>query len=297
MTKSNWSVENIPNQTNKIIIITGATSGLGKEATKVLAKKNATVVMAVRNTKKADIVANEIRLDYPEAKLDIRQLDLGSLKSIKAFTSNFLKDYDKLDILINNAGVMACPYSKTEDGFEIQMGTNHFGPFALTGLLFDLLKKTPNSRIVSTSSFAHLRGNINFSDINWETRKYNTAKAYADSKIANLYFTYELAKKCQDGHPLVTVAHPGWTKTELDRHSGIAAFLGNILAQKVDMGTLPTLRAAFDSEAKSGHFYGPNGLFGIKGYPVKVKSNELSHSETIAKELWEVSQKATGVNY
>lgn len=297
MTKSTWNVENIPNQTDKIIIITGATSGLGKQATKVLATKDATVIMAVRNTKKAEIVANEIRLEHSEAKLVIRQLDLSSLKSIKTFAADFLKSYDKLDILINNAGVMACPYSKTEDGFEIQMGTNHFGPFALTGLLFDILKKTPDSRIVSTSSFAHLQGNINFSDLNWETRKYNRAKAYADSKIANLYFTYELAKKCEAGHPLVTVAHPGWTKTELDRHSGIAAFLGNILAQKVEMGTLPTLRAAFDTEAKPGDFFGPNGLFGIKGYPVIVKSNKLSHDEIIAKKLWDMSEKMTGVKY
>lgn len=297
MTKSTWNVENIPNQTDKIIIITGATSGLGKQATKVLATKDATVIMAVRNTKKAEIVANEIRLEHSEAKLVIRQLDLSSLKSIKTFAADFLKSYDKLDILINNAGVMACPYSKTEDGFEIQMGTNHFGPFALTGLLFDILKKTPDSRIVSTSSFAHLQGNINFSDLNWETRKYNRAKAYGDSKIANLYFTYELAKKCEAGHPLVTVAHPGWTKTELDRHSGIAAFLGNILAQKVEMGTLPTLRAAFDTEAKPGDFFGPNGLFGIKGYPVIVKSNKLSHDEIIAKKLWDMSEKMTGVKY
>lgn len=297
MATSNWNVQSIPDQSDKIIIITGATSGLGKQAAKVLASKNATVIMAVRNTKKAEIVANEIRLEHPEAKLVIRQLDLGSLKSIKTFAADFLKSYNKLDVLINNAGVMACPYSKTEDGFEVQMGTNHFGPFALTGLLFDLLKKTPDSRIVSTSSIAHLRGNIHFSDINWETRKYNRVKAYADSKIANLYFTYELAKKCQAGHPLITAAHPGWTKTELDRHSGITEFLGNILAQKVEMGTLPTLRAAFDLEAKTGDFFGPEGLFGIKGYPIKVKSNNLSHDENIAKKLWDISEKITGVKY
>jgi len=297
MKKSNWTTQNIPDQTSKIIIITGATSGLGKQATKVLAGKNATIIMAVRNIKKAETVASEIKGESPDAKLDIRQLDLGSLNSIKTFATSFLKSYDKLDILINNAGVMACPYSKTEDGFEIQMGTNHFGPFALTGLLFDLLKKTPNSRIVSTSSFAHLQGNIDFADINWETRDYNTTKAYADSKIANLYFIYELAKKCQNGHPLVTACHPGWTKTELDRYSGITEFLGNIFAQKVEMGTLPTLRAAFDVDAKPGDFFGPNGWFGIRGYPVKVQSNKLSHNEELTKKLWEVSQQQTGISY
>jgi len=297
MKQSNWTAQNIPDLTGKIIIITGATSGLGKQATKVLTSKNATIIMAVRNIKKAETVASEIKVAFPDAKLDIRQLDLGSLNSIKTFAASFLKSYDKLDILINNAGVMACPYSKTEDGFEIQMGTNHFGPFALTGLLFDLLKKTSDSRIVSTSSMAHLQGNIDFSDINWETRDYRTIKAYADSKIANLYFTYELAKKCENGHPLVTVAHPGWTKTELDRHSGIVEFASNIFAQKVDMGTLPTLRAAFDLEAKPGDFFGPDGWFRIKGYPVKVESNKLSHSEELAKKLWEISQQQTGISY
>lgn len=297
MTETKWTSQNIPDLNNKIVIITGATSGLGKEAAKIIASKNATVIMAVRNTKKAEGVASEIRAEYKNAKLDIRQLDLGSLKSIKTFAEDFLKSYNQLDILINNAGVMACPYSKTEDGFEIQMGTNHLGPFALTGLLFPMLQKTANSRIVSTSSFAHLQGNIDFSDINWETRNYQTSKAYADSKIANLYFTYELAKICQGNNPLVTVAHPGWTKTELDRYSGITEFLGNIFAQKVDMGTLPTLRAAFDPEAKPGDFFGPEGLFGIKGYPIKVKSNKLSHDEDIAKKLWEVSEKLTGIKY
>ncbi|MEI6729153.1 MAG: oxidoreductase [bacterium] len=297
MTSQNWTTKNIPNQTGKIIIITGATSGLGKQAAKIIASKNATVIMAVRNTKKAEIVAIEIRAEFPNSKLDIRQLDLSSLKSIKTFASEFLKSYDKLDILINNAGVMACPYSKTEDNFEIQMGTNHFGPFALTGLLMPVLKKTPNSRIVSTSSFAHLRGNIDFSDINWENRNYTSFQAYCDSKMANLYFTYELAKKCENGHPLVTVAHPGWTKTELDRYSAASDFFGRIFAQKVDMGTLPTLRAAFDPEAKPGDFFGPDGWFGIKGYPIKVKSNKLSHNQDIAKELWNTSEKLTGIIY
>jgi NAD(P)-dependent dehydrogenase (short-subunit alcohol dehydrogenase family) len=297
MTSPNWTTQNIPDQTDKVIIITGATSGLGKQAAKIIAGKNATVIMAVRNIKKAEGVADQIRAEYKDAKLDIRSLDLSSLKSIKNFASDFLKSYDKLDILINNAGVMACPYSKTEDNFEIQMGTNHFGPFALTGLLMPILKKTPNSRIVSTSSFAHLQGNIDFSDINWENRKYSSFQAYSDSKMANLYFTYELAKKNENGHPLVIVAHPGWTKTELDRYSAASDFFGRIFAQKVDMGSLPTLRAAFDPEAKPGDFFGPDGWFGIKGYPIKVKSNKLSHNQDFAKELWNTSEKLTGIMY
>jgi len=155
-----------------------------------------------------------------------------------------------------------CPYSKTKDGFEIQMGTNHLGNFALTGLLMPLLLQTANSRVVATSSVAHRAGNINFKDINWESRKYNTNKAYSDSKLANLYFTHELTRKFNgiDGSPTFTSAHPGFTKTELDRHSRIAQVIGNLIAQKVYIGTLPTLRAASDSPAKSGDYFGPSML-------------------------------------
>ncbi|MFK7946542.1 MAG: oxidoreductase [Saprospiraceae bacterium] len=299
MSKSKWNSDNIPNQKGKIIIITGATSGLGKEATTVLAKKNATVVMAVRNTKKGKIVADEIRKNFPNAAIEVRKLDLSSLKSVQDFADGIKANYNRLDILINNAGVMMCPYSKTEDGFEIQMGVNHLGHFALTGRLMPLLKKTKNARIVATSSVAHKSGDINFDDINWESRKYATTKAYSDSKLANLYFAYELDRKLKNepNSPIVTSAHPGWTKTELDRHSGIAAFIGNIIAQKVNMGTLPTLRAAIDENAKSGDYFGPKGMMEMRGYPVVVPSNKMSHDEAKAKQLWEMSEKMTGVQY
>jgi NAD(P)-dependent dehydrogenase (short-subunit alcohol dehydrogenase family) len=299
MAKQKWNTNNISDQKDRVIIITGATSGLGKEATKVLASKNATVIMAVRNTTKGEAVAAEFKKALPNAKLDIRKLDLGSLASVKSFAAEINSSYDRLDILINNAGVMMCPYSKTEDGFEIQMGTNHMGHFALTGLLMPLLKKTKNSRIVATSSMAHKQGNIDFDDINWETRDYKTGKAYSDSKIANLYFAYELARKLEgdSNAPTVVTSHPGWTKTELDRHSGVFEFFGNIIAQKVDMGTLPTLRAAIDKESKSGDYYGPEGFLEMRGYPIIVKANEMAHNTAKAKQLWEMSEKMTGVQY
>ena len=299
MSKSSWTANNIPNQIGKTIIITGASSGLGKEATKVLAEKNARVIMAVRNTEKAQLVANQISVELPGALVEIRELDLGSLNSIKAFADGIIKDYPALDILINNAGVMMCPYSKTKDGFEIQMGTNHLGHFALTGLLMPLLKSTPGARIVATSSIAHKTGNINFADLNWESRKYNTNKAYSDSKLANLYFMYELVDrlKSDENAPLVTCAHPGWTKTELDRHSGIASVLGNFVGQKVDIGTLPTLRAAAGIKANSGDYYGPTRLMEMRGYPELVKSNVLSHNKKNATLLWDLSEKLTGVKY
>lgn len=300
MNNTKWTSEDIPNQNNKTIIITGATSGLGKEATKVLASKNATVVMAVRNTDKAKIVVTEIRKEFPQAKIDIKELDLNSLESIAAFAKEFTNDYEKLDILINNAGVMMCPYSKTKDGFEIQMGTNHFGPFALTGHLMPILLKSKNSRVVSTSSVAHKQGDINFEDINWESRDYNTNKAYSDSKLANLYFTSELVNKYKGNinAPIFTTAHPGGTNTELGKHmNGLTQFFLRFLAQKVEMGTLPSLRAATDLSAKQGDFFGPKNFFELNGNPVIVEASKMAKNEANAKRLWSISEELTGVKY
>jgi NAD(P)-dependent dehydrogenase (short-subunit alcohol dehydrogenase family) len=299
MASSTWNQNNLTDQTGKVIVITGSTSGLGKEAARQLAGKGATVVMAVRNTQKAEGVKKEILSQHPGSDIRIEQLDLGDLASVKGFSDRITAEYDHLDILINNAGVMMCPFSKTKDGFEIQMGTNHLGPFALTGQLMPLLKKTPNSRVVVTSSIAHRQGDIDFSDLNWEKRSYKTMKAYGDSKLANLYFTYELAErlKGQANAPEVTAAHPGWTKTELQRHSGLAKFLNNFMAQKVEIGTLPTIRAAVDPDANSGDYYGPSGFQEMWGNPKKVKSSPLSHDREKAKQLWEMSEKLTQVSY
>ncbi|MFK8046670.1 MAG: oxidoreductase [Crocinitomicaceae bacterium] len=299
MSNKKWGIQNIPDQENKTIIITGASSGLGKEATRVLANKNANVIMAVRNVQKAEVIADKIRNEFPNAKIDIRQLDLGSLNSVKSFAKAFTSDYSKLDVLINNAGVMMTPYSKTKDGFEIQMGTNHLGHFALTGLLMPLLLGTNNSRIVATSSIAHRQGNIDFADVNWENRKYKTIQAYSDSKLANLYFIYELARKYEGNKnfPMVTVSHPGGTKTDLGRHLGLMNLLGGVIGQKVEMGTLPTLRAAIDIHVKAGDFFGPKNLFEWRGYPVLVKSNEMSHDSENAKKLWDLSEELTGIQF
>jgi len=299
MTNIKWNTNNIPDQNNRVVIITGATSGLGKEATKILAGKNAIVIMAVRNAEKGERVAAEFKKASPNAKIDVRKLDLSSLSSVKSFAEGINTSYDRLDILINNAGVMACPFSKTEDDFEIQMGTNHLGHFALTGLLMPLLKKTKASRIVATSSIAHRQGDINFEDINWAKRKYVTGKAYGDSKLANLYFAYELARKLKDdpGAPMVTAAHPGWTSTDLQRHSLMFRILNPIFSQNVDQGVLPTLRAATDENAKPGDYYGPSGFMEAKGSPIVVKSNEMSHNENNAKRLWDLSEKMTGIQF
>ncbi|MFK7922623.1 MAG: SDR family NAD(P)-dependent oxidoreductase [Bacteroidia bacterium] len=182
MSNPKWDSNKIPDQEAKVVVITGASSGLGKEATKVLAGKNATVIMAVRNIQKGEGVAQEIKTTFPNAEIEIRHLDLNSLSSVKSFADGIQASYQRLDILINNAGVMACPFSTTEDGFEIQMGVNHLGHFALSGHLMPLLKKTADSRIVVTSSVAHRTGDINFDDMDWASREYKTGQAYGDSK-------------------------------------------------------------------------------------------------------------------
>ncbi|UCH49704.1 MAG: SDR family NAD(P)-dependent oxidoreductase [Betaproteobacteria bacterium] len=299
MSMTKWDTNDIPDQKGRVVIVTGSSSGIGKEAARVLAGKNASVVLAVRNVNKGQNVANEIRRESPDSHVSVRELDLADLKSVKAFADSFIRDYDRLDILINNAGVMMCPYAKTRDGFEMQFGTNHLGHFALVGQLLPLLKKTSRSRLVALSSLAHKGGKLDFTDLNWINRSYNTNQAYFDSKLANLYFAYLLAEKvgAEGSNPKVTIAHPGWTATELQRHSGMMGFLNKLLAQGVDMGALPTLRAATDEGATPGMFYGPARFFEMHGHPVKVKSTARSHDMDTARELWKQSEEMTGVSY
>lgn len=299
MAKEKWTADKIPNQKGRIVIVTGASSGIGFEAAHELAKKDASVIIAVRNMEKGNNAANKIRAEYKNADVYVMEIDLASLDSVITFVKTFKDKFSKLDLLINNAGVMIPPYSKTEDGFELQFGTNHLGHFALTGLLLDVIKATVNSRIVNLSSGAHKFGNLNFDDLNWKERKYSAFKAYGDSKISNLYFTYELKRKFEENNisTKVTAAHPGWTATELQRHSGLFGFLNPFFAMKPWQGALPTLRAAIDVNINNGDYFGPDGWQEWKGYPVKVESNKLSHDESIAKKLWEVSENLTGVKY
>jgi len=296
MKNEKWTAENIPSQKGKIAIVTGSSSGIGLEAARVLANVGAEVMIAVRNNAMGEKAVQKIINQNSKANVKLMLLDLAELKSVEKFVKQFEQKYTKLDLLINNAGVMMPPYGKTKDGFELQFGTNHLGHFALTGQLLELINKTPNSRIVNVSSIAHTRGNIDFSDINWESRKYNAMKAYGDSKLANLYFSYELIDRLgkTGNNPIVTSAHPGWTATDLQRHSGIFKFL-NFLAMKIEQGALPSLRAATDLNAKSGDYFGPDKFQEWRGYPVKVESNALSNNKKIAKKLWKVSEDLTGV--
>ncbi|MFH2060252.1 MAG: oxidoreductase [Pseudomonadota bacterium] len=292
-----WNSHNISDQTDRIVIVTGAASGLGLETATVLAEKNANVIIAVRSQKKGEQALSQIKTNFPNATIKTMALDLASLASIKSFAQNFKQTHSRLDLLINNAGVMIPPYQKTMDGFELQMGTNHLGHFALTGHLISLLKDTPESRIVNVSSMAHKIGNINFDDLHWENRKYKKWDAYGDSKLANLYFTFALQKKLdqQNSHVIVTAAHPGWTATKLQRHTNFFNLLNPIFAQTIPMGALPTLYAATAKNVKGTDFFGPSGFMEIKGYPKKVESNLKSKDPIVAEQLFHISEELTGV--
>lgn len=297
--KTVWTSENVPDQTGKVVIVTGSSSGIGFEAARVLANKNAEVVIAVRNIEKGNTAVAKIAAQNKDARLKVIRLDLADLASVREFASEFHSKFMRLDRLINNAGVMIPPYSKTVDGFELQFGTNHIGHFALTGLLLELLEKTDGSRIVNVSSTAHKTGNINFDDLTWENRRYSAWRAYGDSKIANLYFTFELDRKLkqQGSNVIVTAAHPGWTATELQRHMGIFEFLNSLFAQEISMGALPTLRAAFDSDVNGSEYFGPDGFLELWGNPVRVPANQLAQDKQIAAKLWNISEEATGIRF
>lgn len=296
--KSNWTFDNIPDQAGRIAIVTGSNSGIGYETARMLAAKGAHVVMACRTLKKAESAKLKIIDQHAEASVEVMQLDLGSLASVRSFAAEFLGKFQRLDLLINNAGVMVPPLSKTEDGFELQFGTNHLGHFALTGLLLNAITATPESRIVVVSSTAHNWGAIDFENLNAE-KSYSKWPFYGQSKLANLLFAYELQRKLTDwgSTTMVTAAHPGWTSTGLQKHAGLAQRLNRFFAMQPQQGALPTLYAATSPKATQAAFYGPDGFMEMNGYPTQVKSNKRSHDRKVATRLWEVSETMTGVKF
>jgi NAD(P)-dependent dehydrogenase (short-subunit alcohol dehydrogenase family) len=298
MKQQKWDSENISDQKGKVVIVTGSSSGLGFETAKELAKKNATVIVAVRNEEKGNTAVEKIKVESPDADIQVMLVDLANLGSVHEFAGSFKKKFEKLNLLINNAGVMTPPYTKTKDGFELQFGTNHLGHFALTGLLIDLIKKTPNSRIVNVSSTAHKIGKMDFEDLNWEARRYNKMRSYGDSKLANLYFTSELQKRLDklSSGVIVASAHPGATATELSRHSLFFKVL-SLFVQNSEMGALPTLYAAVAPDVQGNDYYGPGGFQEIGGYPKKVEPAGHAKIDDVGATLWEVSEKMTGVRY
>ncbi|QRY53555.1 SDR family NAD(P)-dependent oxidoreductase [Mycolicibacterium septicum] len=298
---TNWTTANIPNQSGRTAVVTGANTGLGLETAKALAAKGAHVVLAVRNLEKGEAAVEWISRSVPNADLELQRLDLGSLKSVREAADEIRAGHDTIDLLINNAGVMTPPKETTADGFELQFGTNHLGHFALTGLLLDRLLPVAGSRIVTVSSIGHRfsRG-IRFDDLQWE-RSYNRLQAYGQSKLANLLFTYELQRRLIGQNTAALAAHPGGSDTELARHLPRAAQravpLLRPLFQEAAMGALPTLRAATDPGALGGQYYGPDGLGEQKGHPKLVTSNERSYDIELQRRLWSVSEELTGVTY
>jgi NAD(P)-dependent dehydrogenase (short-subunit alcohol dehydrogenase family) len=301
----NWTTDNIPDLSGKVIIVTGANSGIGFEAAKELARKGGYTILACRSMEKGQDAAQRIRTEVPQAPLEPMVLDLASLNSVRAFAENFMAAHNRLDLLINNAGIMWVPQGKTEDGFENQFGTNHLGHFALTGLLIELLTKTPGARVVNISSVGHRAGVMDFDNLMFEKGEYGRHPAYGRSKLANLLFTYELQRRFDtaDVNVIATAAHPGGSSTNLSRHvEGRWYFrllrpLMEWMSQSAAMGALPTLRAATDPNAKGGDYYGPDGFYESRGYPVLVESSAASHSQVDAQRLWEVSQELTAVRF
>ena len=297
MSEYDWRAEQVPDQTGRVAIVTGSNSGIGFETARVLAGKGATVIMACRNLDKANPKAEEIRAAHPGCDVEVMRLDLSNLDSVREFADEFRAKHSRLDLLINNAGIMVPPYGTTAQGFETQFGVNHLGHFALTGLLLDLIVNTPGARIVTVSSVAHYMGKIDFSDLNWE-RGYKAQSAYGQSKLANLLFTYELQRRlaAAEKDTLAVAAHPGWTSTNLQEHAPSVKFMNRFFGQEPLMGALPTLYAATESDVKGGEYYGPSGLLEMNGPPKRVKSNKRSRDENVAERLWNVSQDLTGVH-
>ena len=296
-----WTATNVSDQSGRVALVTGATSGLGFQLSLMLAKKGAEVVMTYRSLDKAQEAMGQIREECPAARLSIVKLDLTDLQSVNACAAEINDKYKQIDLLINNAGVMVPPFTKTRQGFELQMGTNHLGHFALTGQLLPLLIHTPNSRIVSVSSLAAFVGKINLADLNYEHRPYKEWEAYGQSKLANLLFIQELSRKLKHhtARTIAVAAHPGGSPTNLQRTSSY--FMKHVLTPLISHppaeAALPTLRAACDPAVPSGSYWGPSSLFGLTGAPEQAKIPRGALYLNVANSLWNLSEKLTGITY
>ena len=299
-----WTADQIPDQSGRVAIVTGSNSGIGLIAARELARAGAKVTIGCRNTGKGDDAACEIADDVPGAALEVAALDLASLDSVRAFAERFRADHEGLDLLVNNAGVMAPPRQETADGFELQIGTNHLGHFALTGLLIDTMEGRDDARVVTVSSGAHRMGRISFDDLHGE-RSYNRWRAYGQSKLANLLFAFELDRRLGAAGSTIksTAAHPGYSATNLQ--SAAAPFLDRmvmkvsnfVIAQSAEMGALPTLYAATYPGLEGGTYVGPDGIGEQRGHPKPVGSSGAARDEDTARQLWELSEELTGVHF
>ena len=307
MATRKWTTDDMPNLQGYRVVVTGANSGLGLETTKALAAKGAHVIMASRNLDSARKAEATVKSNVPQTSLEVRQLDLASLASIRAFASGLLNEGEKLNLLFNNAGVMAIPRRETQDGFEMQFGTNHLGHFALTGLLLPLLLATPKSRVVTTTSSARALGKIRLDDLN-RTKSYARWDAYGQSKQANLLFSDDLQRRLAavGANTISVAAHPGYANTNLQStsvQSSGSAFervgmqLGALVAQSGYMGTLPQLYAATSPNIQGGELVGPGDFGGMRGYP-KIETNaRKEYDQPLAASLWDASVALTGVDF
>ncbi|WP_391858669.1 oxidoreductase [Streptomyces rugosispiralis] len=297
---SSWTLHDVPDQRGRSMIITGGNTGLGFQAASMLADKGADVLIACRDTVKAAAAVDRIRARRPRGTVRAGFLDLADLDSVEAFAREVLAGQERLDVLVNNAGVMWTPLTRTKQGFELQFGTNHLGHFALTGHLLPLLLRTPDARVTTVTSLAQTQGRIDFDDLNWSTRPYSTAAAYGQSKLANMMFTLELDRRLRAATLALTAtaSHPGWTSTELTRNS--PAFLQRVspwFGMRPDKGALTTMRAATDPAAPGGSYWGPRRFFETKGHPSPGRIIRRARDTTVAARLWEESTRLTGVRY
>jgi NAD(P)-dependent dehydrogenase (short-subunit alcohol dehydrogenase family) len=298
-----WTAADVPDQHGRTALVTGANSGLGFSAASVLAARGASVVLACRDSGKGRDAADRIRAATPDAVTEIVRLDLASLASVREAAEEVRSRHEGLDLLINNGGVMVPPRAETEDGFELQLGTNHLGHFALTGLLLDRLLVVPGSRVVTVSSHAHRFGHLNFDDLQ-STRRYRRGVAYAQSKLANMMFALELQRRLSatGAKTASLAAHPGFSRTGLVRHvppplRAVADVAFPLVSQNSSMGALPLLRAATDPAARGGEFYGPGHRGQLTGYPKLVAPARRAFDIEAQHRLWAESQRLTGVTY
>jgi NAD(P)-dependent dehydrogenase (short-subunit alcohol dehydrogenase family) len=303
-----WTEADIPDQTGRVALVTGANSGIGYEAARALAEHGASVVLACRNRAKADDAVRAIAGAAPAAAVTVLEVDLADLDQVTVAAAAFASMHDRLDLLVNNAGLMAIPRQTTVQGYEMQFGVNHLAHFALTGRLLDRLLATPGSRVVSVSSQGHRPGRIAFDDLQSE-RSYGPWKAYFQSKLANLLFIAELQRRltAADAPTLALAAHPGGSRTNLGHENpgGILntaamatrPLIERMFLQSAAMGALPTLRAATDPAVVGGEYFGPDGLGEQRGHPRVVGRSRRAQDVDVARRLWTVSEELTGVRY
>jgi protochlorophyllide reductase len=293
-----WTTADIPDLAGRTAVVTGANSGLGLEITRILVANGARVLMACRNAAKADAAAADVRSGSPRGEVDVRLVDLASMASIDTLADQLRSEESQLDLLINNAGLMAVDEARTEDGFEMQFGVNHLGHFVLTGGLMPLLLDTPGSRVVSMSSMGHRMGRMHFDDLMYERHRYRRWPAYFQSKLANLLFTAELQRRLGPASPTMALAaHPGGSRTDLGTEgSGLTNKAMRVVVplttQSAHQGAMPLVRAATDPTAQGGEFYGPHRM--VRGRPVRETPSRRARNVDDARRLWELSEELTG---